>query len=73
MKCPLLGGGSKTLQAGGRHGAIAERCGGAGNEDTGSDFESDGKVDHVVAGGRDLGHQRTIDETVASAVPAIRL
>jgi len=53
MKCPLLGGASKRLQAGSRYGAIAERHSGAGDEDPGSDFESDGKEDYVVAGGRD--------------------
>src|SRR5712691_7326276 len=41
MKCPLLGGASERLHAGGGHGTIAERCGGAGDEDPGSDFESD--------------------------------
>ena len=73
MKCPLLGGASKRLQAGGRHGAIAKRCGGAGDENPGSDFESDGEVDHVVAGGRDFRYQCAIDETVASTVLAIGL
>jgi hypothetical protein len=31
---------------------------GAGDEDTGSDFAGDAEEDHVVAGGRDSGHQR---------------
>jgi hypothetical protein len=31
---------------------------GAGDEDTGSDFAGNAEEDHVVAGGRDSGHQR---------------
>ena len=51
MKCPLSGGAGKRLHAAVGYGGIAERCSGARNEGARCDFENDGEVDHVVAGG----------------------
>ncbi len=46
---------------------------GAGDEDTRSDFASDGEADQLVAGSRDHRNQRPADAAVAQPVRAVRL
>src|SRR5579864_1917953 len=50
------------------HGSLSEGRDGAGDESTGRDVASDGKEDHVVAGGGDFGHQRPAHAAVAGAL-----
>ena len=46
------------VPAGGRHGFLPGVRRGAGHENTGSDFASDGEKAYLVPGGRDHRHQR---------------
>lgn len=50
------------------HGSVSEGRAGAGDEGTGSDFESHGEEDHVVAGGGNHRRERPVDAAVAGAV-----
>src|ERR1700719_225546 len=61
------------IPAGGRHGTYRERGLGAGDENTGSDFASDGQEDYVVAGGGDHRDQRAADAALAPSIRKIRL
>jgi hypothetical protein len=54
MKCPLSG--RRGWLHAGKHGELSEGRGGAGDENAGSDFASDGKEDQLVASSRNLGH-----------------
>src|SRR5260370_15545743 len=61
------------IPAGGRHGTYGERRLGAGNENTGSHFASDGQAHHVVAGGGDHRDQRAADAALAPAIREVGL
>src|SRR5258708_39393050 len=61
------------IPAGGRHGTYGERRLGAGDENTGSHFASDGQAHHVVAGGGDHRDQRAADAALAPAIREVGL
>src|SRR5215469_17750823 len=61
------------LPAGGRHGFLLGVRHGAGDEDTGSDFASDGEKDHLEPGRRDHRHQRPADAPLVRAPPGVWL
>ena len=56
-----------------KHGVLLEGRDGAGDEGTGSDFAGHGEEDHLVAGGRDHRHQRSVDAALARAAGRVRL
>jgi hypothetical protein len=47
--------------------AVRGSRGGASDESAGSDHEGNGQTNHLVGGGRDSGHPRSDDETLARA------
>jgi len=51
-----------------KHGLLPEGRDGAGNESTGRDVTGDGQEDYLVAGSRDIGHQRPAYAAVAGAL-----
>src|SRR5271157_252685 len=56
-----------------RYGLLHTSLSGAGNEGTRSDVAGDGEEDHLVASGRDPGHQRPAHAALAGTLRGVRI
>src|SRR5271167_383015 len=61
------------VPAGGRHAFLPGVRRGAGHEDSGSHFTSDGEEDHLEPSGRNHWHQRPTDAPLVPALPRVWL